>query len=80
MLKVKRQKQQVWHAVYKPLTAEELKIQKHHFDRSFYEKMLKKEYDGRLSVDYFNWQTKVDKLMRVTLLCWMAELCSDMRF
>ena len=42
--------------------------------------MLLKEFEGRLRMDYFNWQEKIDKLMRVTLLCWMAELCSDMRF
>ena len=42
--------------------------------------MLKKEFDSRLRLDYFGWQNKIDKLMRVTLLCWMSELCSDMRF
>lgn len=42
--------------------------------------MIRKEFDSRLSQDFFKWQTKIDKLMRVTLMCWMAELCSDMRF
>ena len=42
--------------------------------------MLRKEYEGRLRMDYFAWQTKIDKLMRVTLMCWMDELCADMRF
>ena len=46
----------------------------------FYNKMLKKEFDSRLRHDYFQWQTKIDKLMRVTLFCWIAELCSEMRF
>ena len=42
--------------------------------------MLRKEFQSRLSQDYFQWQNKVDKLMRVTLMCWMSELCSEMRF
>ena len=66
--------------VFEPLSNEELKIQKHDFDQDFYEKMVRKEFDARLRMDYFTWQTKIDKLMRVTLICWMAELCSDMRF
>ena len=33
----------------------------------FYEKMLRKEYDSRLRMDYFSWQTKIDKLMFVSV-------------
>ena len=66
--------------VYHPLSKAELLVQRHQFDLDFYDRMLKKEYEGRLMRDYFGWQTKVDKLMRVTLLCWMSELCTDMRF
>ena len=42
--------------------------------------MLGKEFTHRLQQDYFAWQTKVNKLMRVTLLCWLNEVCADMRF
>ena len=54
--------------------------QRQNFDQDFYEQMLKKEFQSRLSQDYFPRQVKIDKLMRVTLMCWMAELCSEMRF
>ena len=66
--------------MYRPLTRDELKSQRSDFDLAFYEKMLRKEYDSRLRMDFFAWQTKVDKLMRVTLMSWMSELCADMRF
>lgn len=67
-------------AEYVPLSKEELKLQRHHFDRSYYEQMVRKEFDARLRKDYFQWQSKIDCMMRLTLLTWMHELCTDMRF
>ena len=63
-----------------PLTSDQLVRQKLEFDKDYYKRMLTKEYTHRLQQDYFQWQTKVNKLMRVTLLCWLNEVCQDMRF
>ena len=41
--------------VYRPLTHDELKSQRSDFDLAFYEKMLRKEYDSRLRMDFFAW-------------------------
>jgi len=41
--------------IYKPMSREELACQKHDFDKDFYDKMLRKEYNGRLRLDYFTW-------------------------
>lgn len=65
---------------YQPLTKEEIAGQKKELEWGLYEQMLRKEFSSRLGQDYFQWQTKVDKLMRVTLMCWMGELCTEMRF
>ena len=66
--------------LFKLLTDQELAHQKQEFNEAFYQKMLAKEFTHRLQQDYFTWQKKVNKLMRVTLLCWLNEVCADMRF
>jgi len=42
--------------------------------------MLAQETSHRIHKDYFEYQTNFTRSMRVTLLCWMAEVSTEMGF